>query len=267
MVLFMVGLMGLLLLNARRLSDFVMENIGVTLVLHDDAREVDVIKLQKKLDASEEIKSTSFVDKEQAAQDLKEELGEDFVDFLGYNPLLASIDVKVFARYANPDNMALLEKRFLDYPEVKEVHYQRNLVKQLNRNVNKISLILFVLSIVLLVIFIALINNAIRLSIYSRRFIINAMQLVGATRSFIRRPFVAKGVLHGIYGSIIACFLLLAIIFSYQRDLKAFVDFQSAEMLGLLVGIVFLMGILISGISTFLAVNKFLRMKFDELFY
>lgn len=267
LVLFLFGLLGLLLINAQRLSDYVMENIGVTLILKDDAREVDVIKLQKTLEATDYIKTTRFVDKETAAKELKTELGEDFVGFLGYNPLLSSIDVKVFAEYSNPDSLALLEKQFLANPEVQEVYYQRNLVKQLNSNVKKISLILLALGGLMFVIFTALINNTIRLSIYSKRFIINTMQLVGATRPFIRWPFIAKGILHGIYGAIIACFMLLAIFFSYQVELKDFINFQNSATLGLLVIGIFVFGILISGFSTYFAVNKFLRLKFDQLFY
>jgi len=267
MVLFLVGLMSILLVNAKRLSDYMMENIGVTLIINEDARDVDVIKLQKKLEATEYIKSTRFVDKETAAKELQNELGEDFVEFLGYNPLLASIDIKLYAVYANPDSLILLEKKFLELPEVSEVHYQRNLVKQLNRNVSKMSLILMVLSSLMLIIFIALINNTIRLSIYSKRFLINTMQLVGATRAFIRRPFVSKGILHGIYGAIIACTMIMGIIYSYQKELMGIIDFRNIETLGIIVGMVFLMGMLISGISTYFAVNKFLRLKFDELFY
>ena len=267
LILFLFGLLGLLLINARRLSDYVMENIGVTLILKDDAREVDVIKLQKNLEATAYIKSTRFVDKGKAASELKEELGEDFVDFLGYNPLLSSIDVKVYASYANPDSLASLEKKFLRFPEVQEVYYQRDLVKQLHSNINKISIILLSISLLMFVIFAALINNTIRLTIYSKRFIINTMQLVGATRSFIRRPFIAKGVLYGIWGAIIACFMFLFIFISYQTELKAFFDFQDTSTLALLVGGIFGLGILISGLATFFAVNKFLRLKFDQLFY
>lgn len=267
MILFLFGILGLLLINARRLSDYVMENIGVTLILKDDARDVDILKLQKKLEATDYIKATRYVDKATAATELKTELGENFIDFLGYNPLLSSIDVKVYANYANPDSLTVLEKRFLTFPEVQEVYYQRDLVKQLHANVNKISLILLSLSLLMFVIFTALINNTIRLSIYSKRFIINTMQLVGATRSFIRRPFIAKGVLYGIYGAITACFMFLIIFISYQNELKAFFDFQNPEVLALLIGGIFALGIFISGIATFFAVNKFLRLKFDQLFY
>ena len=190
-----------------------MENAGVTLILKENTREVDVLKLQKTLEATPFIKSTRFVDKETAAQELKKDLGEDFVDFLGYNPLLSSMDVKLHANYANPDSLALLEAQFIKFPEVQEVYYQRNLVKQLHSNVKKLSLIILVLSILMFTIFIALINNTIRLSIYSKRYLINSMQLVGATRSCIRFPFIAKSVLHRIYGAFIACFILLMIFF------------------------------------------------------
>ena len=267
MILFLFGLMGLMLINAKRLSDYVMENIGVTLILKDGAKEVDVMKLQKTLEATNYIKSTKFVDKESAATELKSELGEDFVDFLGYNPLLSSIDVTVYASYANPDSLVVLEKKLLTQPEVQEVYYQRNLVKQLNSNVKKISVILLALCLLMFIIFTALINNTIRLSIYSKRFLINTMQLVGATRSFIRRPFLAKSALHGVYGALIACFMILAIFLSYQNELKSFVDFQNPTALVLLVGGIFLIGIFITLVSTYLAVNKFLRMKFDQLFY
>jgi len=267
LILFLFGLLGLLLINAQRLSDFMKENIGVTLILKDSAREADVMKLQKTLEATDYIKSIRFVDKESAAAELKNELGEDFVDFLGFNPLLSSIDVTVYAGYANPDSLGVLEKKLLGHPEIQEVYYQRNLVKQLNANVKKVSFILLGLSLLMFIIFTALINNTIRLSIYSKRFLINTMQLVGATRSFIRRPFMAKSAVFGIYGGLIACFLFLAIFFSYQKELKSFIDFQNPTSLALLGGGIFAMGIVITMISIYLAVNKFIPMSFDQLYY
>ena len=267
LILFLFGLLGLLLINARKLSDYVMENIGVTLILKDGAREMDVIKLQKQLETTNYIKSTKFVDKGTAAHELQTELGEDFINFLGYNPLLSSIDVKLYAGYANPDSLARIEKQFMALPGVQEVYYQRDMVKQLHSNVGKISLILLGLSMLMFLIFTALINNMIRLSIYSKRFLINTMQLVGATRSFIRKPFMIKGFLYGIYGAIIACFMFLSIFISYQKELQLFVDFQNPASIGILAGGLFLLGIFITGIATFFAVNKFLRLKFDQLFY
>jgi len=267
MILFLFGLLGLVLINAQRLSDFMKENIGVTLILKEGAKEADVMKLQKTLEATDYIKSAKLIDKESAAAELKKELGEDFVDFLGFNPLLSSIDVTVYAAYANPDSLARLEKKLLIHPEIQEVYYQRNLVKQLNSNVKKLSIILLALSFLMFIIFAALINNTIRLSIYSKRFLINTMQLVGATRPFIRRPFIFKSALHGIYGGLIACFMYLALFFSYQNELKSFIDFQNPTSLALLGVGIFLMGIFMTLTSTYLAVNKFLRMKFDQLFY
>jgi cell division transport system permease protein len=267
LVLFLFGLLGLLFINATRLTDYVMENLGVTLILKENTREVDILKLQKNLEATPFIKSTRFVDKQTAADELKKDLGEDFVDFLGYNPLLSSMDVKLHAEYANPDSLKILEAQFLTFPEVQEVYYQRNLVKQLNANVQKLSLIILVLSIIMFTIFVALINNTIRLSIYSKRYLINSMQLVGATRSFIRFPFIIKSILHGIYGAIIACIILLMIFFSYQSELKDFIDFQDSISLALLVGGIFAFGIIMTSLSTYFAVNKFLRMKFDQLYY
>ena len=178
MILFLFGLLGLLLINAQRLSDYMKENIGVTLILRDGVKEVDLIKLQKTLEATNYIRSTKYVGKDRAATELKNELGEDFVDFLGFNPLLSSIDVTVYAQYANPDSLAMLERKFMTHPEIQEVYYQRNLVKQLNTNVKKISIILLAMSVLMFILFAALINNTIRLSIYSKRFLINTMQLV-----------------------------------------------------------------------------------------
>ena len=267
LVLFLFGILGLLLINANRLTDYVMENLGVTLIIKENTREVDILKLQKNLESTPFIKSTRFVDKQAAADELKKDLGEDFVDFLGYNPLLSSMDVKLHARYANPDSLNVLESKFLKFPEVQEVYYQRDLVKQLNSNIQKLSLILLVLSIIMFTIFIALINNTIRLSIYSKRYLINSMQLVGATRSFIRFPFVIKSILHGIYGAIVACVFLLVIFFSYQSELKDFIDFQDSTTLVILVSSIFLFGIIMTTLSTYFAVNKFLRMKFDQLYY
>lgn len=267
LILFLFGLLGLLLINTKRLSDYVMENLGVTLIIKENTREVDILKLQKTLEATPYIKSTRFVEKQTAADELKKDLGEDFVDFLGYNPLLSSIDVKLYAEYANPESLTSLEAQFLKFPEIQEVYYQKNLVKQLNANVKKLSLIILVLGIIMFIIFIALINNTIRLSIYSRRYIINSMQLVGATRSFIRFPFIVKSVVHGIYGALIACGMLLLIFFSYQSELTDFIDFQDSASLAILVGGIFFVGIFMTSFSTYFAVNKFLRMKFDELYY
>jgi len=267
LVLFLVGLMSLLVLNAGRLSDYVREHVGFTLVLQDNVRDVEVLRLQKMLSATPYVKSTEYVNKEDAAVTLANDLGEDFVDFLGFNPLFSSLDVKLYAPYMDSDSLLVLEKNFLEYPQVKEVYYQRDLVRVINNNVRRISLFLIVFALLLLFIFTALINNTIRISIYSQRFVINTMKLVGATRSFIRKPFLWKSITYGLIGGLIANITILLLIYSYQKDFKEILDIRQLDTVGLTFIVVLLFGVLISGLSTYFAVNKFLRLKFDELYY
>ena len=267
MVLVLLGFLSLILIHAGRLSDYVREKIGFTLVLQDNIKEIEIIRLQKIISASEFVKSTTYIDKESAAKELAQELGEDFEGFLGYNPLFSSIDVKLFAKYTQADSLLLIEKEFLEYPQVKEVYYQKNLVSTINQNVKKITFFLLGFSGLLLFIFIALINNTIRISVFSERFTINTMQLVGANNSFIRRPFLIQSLLWGIYGAVIANLIILSGIYSYKKELNGIISTSDLSTAIFVVAIVFLMGIFISGVSTYFAVNKFLKMKFDELFY
>jgi cell division transport system permease protein len=267
MVLFLIGLLGVVLLNAGRLARYVRENVGVTLVLSEDIQEQEIADLQSSLKSSNFVKSVEFTDKETAAEKLKKELGEDFTGFLGYNPLLSSMDVKLYAEYATPDKLGLLDKKFMEFPKVKEVIFQRDMVSIINENVQKLGFILTFFSALLLLIFFALINNTIRISIYSQRFIINTMLLVGATDRFIRAPFVKRSVKFGIIGAIIANVLLLILMLAYQSELTGIIDMNDFKIFGLVFVVVILMGMIISWVSTYLAVNKFIRLKFDELFY
>jgi len=267
MVLLMLGTLALILINAGRLSDYVREKIGFTLVLQDNLKEVEITRLQKVLNTADYVKTTEYIDKDEAARQLTEELGEDFTGFLGYNPLFSSIDVKLVASYTNNDSLLVIEKKFLGYPEVKEVYYQKDLVAVINQNVNKISIILLIVSALLTFIFITLINNTLRVSIYSERFTINTMQLVGATRSFIRKPFTRRGMLLGIYGGLIANIILLSAIFAYQKELSGVIDFEDLKVIGSVFLVIMALGVFISYLSTLFAVNKFLKMRFDELFY
>lgn len=267
MVLFLIGLLGVVLLNAERLAKYVRENIGVTLILKDDIQESDVTALQTALNATEFVKSVEYVDKETAAERLKKDLGEDFTGFLGYNPLFASIDVKLNAAFTNPENLSLLEKKFMEFQQVKEVTFQRDMVSIINENVKKIGLILIFFSGLLLFIFSALINNTIRISIYSQRFIINTMLMVGATDSFIRAPFVKRSIWYGIIGAMAANVLLLILMLSYASELTGIMNMDDFKIFGVVFVADLLIGVLISWGSTYLAVNKFIRLKFDELFY
>ena len=267
LILFLVGVMSLLVLNAGRLSDYVREHVGFTLVLQDNVRDAEVLRLQKMLSATPCVKSTQYINKEDAAVSLANDLGEDFVNFLGFNPLFSSIDVKLYAPYMEQDSLVVLEKNFLEYSQVKEVYYQRDLVRVINENVRKISLLILVFAVLLLFIFTTLINNTIRISIYSQRFVINTMKLVGATRSFIRKPFVLKSISYGLLGGLIANMTILLLIYSYQKDFHAILDQSQVETIGLTFVVVLAFGVLISWLSTLFAVNKFLRLRFEELYY
>lgn len=267
LVLFLLGIIGFLLLNANRLSVFVKENLGFTVLINDDSREAEIMRLQKILNAAPYVRIAEYINKDQAAEILKEELGEEFVDFLGYNPLLASIEVKLSAEWANPDSMALIEKQVMSFPEVKEVYYQKNLLEAINDNVRKISLILGMFSLLLLVIAIALINNTIRLSVYSKRFLIRTMQLVGATRGFIRKPFLLRSLVHGLGGATIAIVLLSAVIYGLSNELNGVIGFSNVYIISILFAFVILIGLVLTLMSTFFAVNKYLRLRTDELYY
>ncbi|MEA3444465.1 MAG: permease-like cell division protein FtsX [Bacteroidota bacterium] len=267
LVLFLLGLMGLLLLNTQRLSDYVKENIGFSVILKNNIKDVDINRLRKELDATYYVKSTEYIPKERAAEELSKELGEDFVEFLDYNPLLASIEVKLYADYANPDSIAIIESSFQEYQQVKEVFYQKNLVNIINDNIKKISVYILIFSVLLLFIAVVLINNTIRLSVYSKRFIINTMQLVGATNSFIRRPFLFRSILQGVISAAIAILLLIGIIDAAQKGLSGIISLKEYELLAILFFLVIALGIVLTGISSYLAVNKYLRMKADELYY
>lgn len=266
LVLTMLGTLGLILINAGRLAEYVREKIGFTVVLQDNMNEVDVIRFQKMLNATDYVKSTRYIDKEAAAKELTQQLGEDFTGFLGYNPLFASIDVKLYAQYTHADSLLIIEKMFSEYPEVKEVYYQKNLVSVINQNVSKISLLLLILSALLAFIFVALINNTIRISIYSQRFSINTMQMVGASNSFIRKPFLQQSLYWGVYGALVASVVVLGTFYTYKKELTGVISPDDISTAVFVFALVVVLGMLISYLSTMLAVNKYLKLKFDELF-
>jgi cell division transport system permease protein len=267
LLLFILGLMGLLILNARNLSEYVKENIGFSVILNEDVKEVDIIRIQKNLDASAYVKSTRYITREKAAMELEEMLGEDFISFLGYNPLLPSIEVNLFAAYANPDSIRIIDKDIEQFSHVNEVYYQKSLVHLVNENIQRISVILVSFSLMLFLISISLINNTIRLSVYAKRFIINTMQLVGATNSFIRKPFLFKSVFHGFYAAVFANALMLGVIYKAHKEFSEFFGFQDLQTIGLLFLAVLILGVVISWLSTFFAVSKFLRLRRDDLYY
>lgn len=266
LVLFITGLLGYVILNTNKLSTYVKENIGFSIILKDDVKEVDILRLKKDMDASRFTKSVEYITKDEAAKIMTEDLGEDFINFLGYNPLLASIEIKLNADYANNDSINVIKANLEKNPNIKEIFYQANLVDLINNNVQKISFFLLAVAGILLIITIALINNTIKLAIYSKRFLIKSMQLVGATAGFIRKPFVLSGIFQGFLASIIASlFLSGAILYSQQQipELFALHDIQNIFIIYL--GIL-LIGIFISWISTTFAVRKYLKLKTGDLY-
>ena len=266
LVLFVVGLLGLVLINAQRLSNYVKENVGFTIMLKADIAEIEIIKFQKELDAYAFVKSTIFVSKERATQDLQKDLGEDFVKFLGYSPLLASIDVKLNANYANTDSLNIIKNALNKNSNVHEVFYQKDLVDKLNKNINRLSVFLLTFCILLFIIAFALINNTIRLSVYAKRFLIRTMRLVGATNNFIQKPFLIKGLYQGVYSSIFAIFMLIGSIQLVKGEAANILNITDLKIIGLVFIIIFFSGLFISWISTYFAVRKFIKQNESELY-
>jgi len=266
LVLFLLGILGLIALNANTLSKYVKENLGFSIFLKDGVKPVDMQKLQKDIGVMQGVKATRFVSKEEAAQSLKDDLGEDFISFVGYNPLPASIDVKFYSEFTEQDSLASFEKMVLQFPQVREVTYQKSLLHLVNENLKKISFILLCFISMMLVICIALINNTIRLSVYSKRFTIKSMQLVGATRGFISGPFVLKGTINGLIGAFVALSMLSGVIYFLQNDFKKVASYVDFELLGILYLSVIFLGIIITSISTYFAVNKYINIKTDNLY-
>lgn len=266
LVLFVIGLLGLVLINAQRLSNYVKENIGFTIMLKEGVNEIEIMNFQKILDAADFAKSSTFVSKEQATKDLQNDLGEDFVSFLGYSPLLSSVDVKLNASYANTDSLAVIKTELNDYPVVHTIFYQENLIDKLNSNVNRLSFFLLCFCLLLFVIAFALINNTIRLSVYSKRFLIRTMRLVGATNSFIQKPFLVKGIYQGIYSSIFAIFMLIGSIQLIQSETASMLNITDLKIIGFIFILIFIFGFFLSWISTFFAVRKFIKQNESELY-
>jgi len=268
LVLFLLGLFALLVMHAQKLSDHLKENIGFEVVMNSNVKESNILKLQKELDEMPAVKSTEYITKDEAIHRLSEDLGEDFLQWLGNeeNPLLPSIDVRFNADWANNDSISVIQAQLLKNTDVKEVYYQKSLVDLINQNVRRIGIALMVASLVLLIIAIALIRNTIRLRIYSKRFLVRSMQLVGATASYIRRPFIKSGILQGFFGALLADALLALLLYGLSRHLPELSFVQDYTIVvGVFVGIIVL-GIILGGLSTRFALRKYLHADIDRLY-
>lgn len=267
LVIFLIGMTTTLILFAGDLSVAVRENITLSVVLNEDAKASDVQKLQKKIDAEEYTKSTEYIDKERAISELTEELGHDPTEFLGYNPLLASLELKLVSEYANNDSISKIEKALRRLPEVREVIYQKNLVQAVNDNVQRISVVLLALSVLLLIVSYALISNTVRLSIYAKRFLIHTMKLVGATGRFIRRPFLAQGMLMGLLSSFIAMGMLSLSMFWAQSEVGNMLSTEFIDSILISFAVMIIAGLLITFVSTYISVSRYLRLSLDSMYY
>lgn len=266
MVLLLLGLVAFFVLTAHNLSVYVRENITFSILLSDDMKEPDILKLQKKLDAAPFVKQSQYVSKQQALREQAEAMGTDPQEFLGYNPFTASIEVKLHAAYANTDSIAKIEKQIKKNSNIQEVLYQKELMDAVNENIRSISLLLLGLAAILTCISFALINNTIRLAIYSRRFLIHTMKLVGAGWGFIRRPFVRRSLWIGVVSAALADGLLWAgACWLVGRD-SGLIRIVTPGVMMLVSGVVLACGVVITWLCTLLSTNKYLRMKAGEMY-
>lgn len=266
LVLFILSLVGLIILNEHKISNHVKEKVGFTIFLKEHVKEADLQGLRKRLDAMEMVKSTEFVSAEEASKRLAVTLGKDYIDLAQGNPVPPSIEVRLFAEFATSENFIKIEQQMQGNEYVDTIHYDRLHIQTLNTNIKRISFFLLGLGLLLFSISTVLIHNTIRLSVYSKRFIINTMQLVGATNAYIRQPFILRGAFQGFVSSLIAIALLSGFLFFLQKEIKDFIKYLDFELLGILFLSIILIGIALSTIATYFAVNRFLNIHKDDLY-
>lgn len=267
LVLLLLGLVVFFVLVAHNLSVYVKENINFSILISDDMKESDILKLQKKLDKEPFVKATEYISKKQALREQTEAMGTDPQEFLGYNPFTASIEVKLHSDYANSDSIAKIEKKIKKNTNIQEVLYQKDLIDAVNDNIRNISLMLLGLAVILTFISFALINNTIRLTIYSKRFLIHTMKLVGASWSFIRRPFLRRNFWIGVLSAVIADAVLWGAAYwlvSYEPELIRVI---TPDVMLLVSVSVLIFGVLITWLCALLSINKYLKMKAGTLYY
>ncbi len=267
LVLFLLGILGLLVLNTQKLADHFKEQITVTIFLKDSAKQVEIDQLEKRLAMAEYTKATQYVSKDEAAEIHSEEIGENFIDFLGYNPLKNSIDLQLNADYVDSDQIEVIAEELNTLSYVDEVSYDQPLIALLTENVKRISFWILIASALFTLIAVLLINSSIRLSIYSKRFIIKTMQMVGATKKFIRKPFILTNIKLGMLGALLALIALGLVLYYIDLTFPELNLIQDVLMLVILFAGVFVLGFLISLISTFFATQRFLNLRTDDLYY
>jgi len=266
MVLFVLGLLGTLFINATNLSKQLREQVEISLFLEDNATSKQIDRLKSFLNTKNYILQADYVPKEIAAQEFEKEYGEEFTEILGFNPLSNSFNIYLEAKYTHQDSLNNLEYDFLQQEAIKEVYYHKNIINLINDNMQKLSIGLLILGAIFLFIAISLIDNTIKLSMYSNRFLIKSMQLVGATRRFITRPFVSRSVINGLVSGFLACILLFVLLYFLERNLNIVHIQRDILHYVYICFSIILIGVLLSYWSTKAAVLKYLKMKLDELY-
>ena len=267
LVLFLLGILGLLIINTKKLADHFKEQVTISVFLKDNAKQVEIDELQKSLLMATYTKSAQFVSKEEAAEQHSTEIGENFVEFLGYNPLKNSIDVQLNAEFVTSEQIEEIADDLSSRSFVEEVSYDKPLIALLTENVKNVSFWILVASAIFTFIAVLLINSSIRLSIYSKRFIIKTMQMVGATKRFIRRPFIWNNIKLGMLGALVAMGTLGILLYYLNRNFPELNLLAEPIIIGAVFAGVFLLGVMISFISTYFATQSFLNLRTDDLYY
>ena len=267
LVLLLVGVASMLLVNAKSVSDYFKENMQISVLLKQEVEDGQALAYQAELDSLAFIHSTRFVSREEGTQEMKEMLGEDFLSVFETSPVPSSLELTLEAEYVSADSLELVRARLLESPLVEEVDYQQSLVETLNENIGKISLLLGVFIALLLFISFVLINNTVRLNVFARRFTIHTMKMVGATRSFIRSPFMVQAVFQGLFAAFLAILLLLVALYFVRRSFEQLFSIFQLKLLLLVIGIVVVSGVVICVVSTYFVVNKLVSLKRGELYY
>lgn len=266
LVLLLVGVAGLLVANARSVSDYFKENMQVSVLMKQEVGDDEAMEYVSDLDAKPFIKSTTFVSREQGAKEMTDLLGEDFLNVFEAAPIPVSVDVTLKADYVSSDSLEVVKKEIMKSPLVDEVVYQQSLVDKLNTNLRKISMVLGVFIVLLLFISFVLINNTVRLNVFSRRFTIHTMRLVGATKSFIRAPFLVQAVFQGLFSALLATLMLVGILFFVRSEFAQLFEVFRLDMLLIMIGVEILAGVLICVVSTALVVGRLVSLSKDELY-
>lgn len=266
LVLLLVGVAGLLVANARSVSDYFKENMQVSVLMKQEVGDDEAMEYVSDLDAKPFIKSTTFVSREQGAKEMTDLLGEDFLNVFEAAPIPVSVDVTLKADYVSSDSLEVVKNEIMKSPLVDEVVYQQSLVDKLNTNLRKISMVLGVFIVLLLFISFVLINNTVRLNVISRRFTIHTMRLVGATKSFIRAPFLVQAVFQGLFSALLATLMLVGILFFVRSEFAQLFEVFRLDMLLIVIGVEILAGVLICVVSTALVVGRLVSLSKDELY-